>query len=306
MRSSQEAAAAAGVRRDERRGPAGRVRAVLCVVLLVLACLLTPLGALSTWAKYEIGDADNYVATMAPLASDPDVRQNVADAVSAEIMRNIDVGPLQSAVEPFLQDAVLSFTETRTFRTAWNAANREAHSAVQDALNDDGPVTLDLAPIIEQVRNQLVEDGLPFAESIPVEHAEITVLEDLGTLGKGFHMLQVAGVWLPVAAVLCAAAGLALAVRRRRAVVATALGVALGAVLLAVALAVGRSLTLDDLPPDLSRPAVAAVYDALTSSLRTASWIILGLALLVAVVAWVSGRFGSPRKPHGPRRTGRG
>ncbi|MFM9368837.1 hypothetical protein [Streptomyces sp. Da 82-17] len=288
MRSSREV--------RERRG-AGGARAALSAVLLVLACLLTPLGAMSTWAKYEIGDRDNYVATMAPLASDPDVRQNVADAVSAEIVRNVDMGPLQGAVEPFLQDAVLSFTETRTFETAWNAANREAHDAVQDALNDGGAVTLDLAPIIEQVRDQLIEDGLPFAESIPVEHTEITVLEDLGTLGKGFHMLQVAGIWLPIAAVLCAAAGLALAVRRRRAVVATALGVALSAVLLAVAVAVGRSVTLDDLPPDLSRPAVAAVYDALTESLRTASWIILGAALLVAVAAWATSRF--PRRGGG-------
>ncbi|MDI3384725.1 hypothetical protein QIS99_00595 [Streptomyces sp. B-S-A8] len=296
MRSSREV-------RERSGSAAGRVRAGLSVVLLVLACLLTPLGAMSTWAKYEIGDSDNYVATMAPLASDPDVQQNVADAISTEIMRHIDVGPLQSAVEPFLQDAVLSFAETGTFRTAWNAANRAAHDAVQDALNEGGDraVTLDLAPIIEQARNQLVEEGVPFARNIPVEHTEITILENLGTLGKGFHMLQVAGIWLPIAAVLCAAAGIALAVRRRRAVVATALGLALSAGLLAVAVAVGRSLTLDDLPPDLSRPAVAAVYDALTESLRTASWIILALAVLVAVAGWVSGRLGWGRG----RRTGR-
>ncbi|MDQ8707611.1 hypothetical protein RCO28_34835 [Streptomyces sp. LHD-70] len=295
MRSSREV--------RERSG-AGRARAVLAVVLLVLACLLAPLGAASTWAKYEIGDADNYVATMAPLANDPDVQQAVADAISAEIMQHIDVGPLQSAVEPFLQDAVLSFTETSTFRTAWNAANRAAHDAVQDALNEGGDraVTLDLAPIIEQVREQLVEDGVPFARSIPVEHTEITVLENLGTLGKGFHMLQVAGIWLPIAAVLCAAVGIGLAVRRRRAVIATALGLALSAALLEVAVAVGRSRTLGDLPPELSRPAVAAVYDALTESLRTASWIILALALLVALAAWVSSRFGWGRG----QRTGRG
>jgi len=272
------------------------VRAVLSVVLLVLACLLTPLGALSTWAKYEIGDADNYVATMAPLASDPAVQENVAASVSGEMVKYIDVGPLQGAVETFLEEAVVSFTDTVAFRIAWNSANRAAHDAVQDALNSGGTgaVTLDLAPIIEQVKKQLVADEVPFAGSIPIERTEVTILDahDLGTLRKGFHMLQVAGIWLPVAAVLCAAAGLALAVRRRRAVIATALGIALSAAMLGAALAIGRSLTLDDLPGDLSRPAVAAVYDALTASLRTAAWVILAGGLVVAVVVWLGRRLG--------------
>ncbi|MFC7305822.1 hypothetical protein ACFQVC_16540 [Streptomyces monticola] len=268
----------------------------MSAALLVLACLLTPLGALSTWAKYEIGDTDNYVATMAPLASDPAVQGAVADAVTKEIMKQIDVGPLQGTVETFVNDAVQSFTETKAFKTAWEAANRAAHDAVQEALNngDSDTVTIDLAPITEQVKQQLTDDGVPFGRRIPVEHTEVTVMnaQDLGNLRKGFHMLQVAGIWLPVAAALCAVAGIALAVRRRRAVTATALGMAAGAAALGAALAIGRSLTLDDLPPDVSRPAVAAVYDALTSSLRTAAWVILAVGLLVALAAWAGGRFG--------------
>ncbi|NBE57101.1 hypothetical protein, partial [Streptomyces boluensis] len=274
----------------------GRVRAGLSAVLLVLACLITPLGALSTWAKYEIGDADNYVATMAPLASEPAVRETVADAATGEIMKQIDVGPLQDTVEAFLHEAILSFTDTAAFRTAWDAANRAAHDAVQDSLNNggDSSVAIDLAPITEQIKTQLIEDGVPFAHSIPITHTEVTVLDaqDLGTARKGFHMLQVAGIWLPLGALVCAVVGIALAVRRRRAVMATGLGLALSAAALAVALAVGRSLTLDDLPRDLSRPAVAAVYDALTSTLRTTAWVIVAVGLAVALVAWAGGRFG--------------
>lgn len=278
----------------------GGVRAGLAAVLLVLACLVAPLGALSTWAKYEIGDPDNYVATMAPLAAEPAVRETIADAVTGEITKQIDVGPLQETVETFLREAVLSFTGTAAFRTAWNTANRAAHDAVQEALNNgsDGSVTIDLAPITEQIKSQLIEDGVPFAHRIPIEHIEVTILnaQDLGTLRKGFHMLQVAGFWLPIGALLCAVAGIALAVRRRRALTATALGLALSAVALGLVLAVGRSLTLDDLPPDLSRPAVAAVYDALTASLRTTAWLIFAVGLAVAVVSWASGRFGRRRR----------
>lgn len=279
-------------------------------MLLVLACLLVPLGVVSTWAKYEIEDTGAYVATMAPLAADPAVRDAVADAVTDSVMKEIDAGPLQSAVGSFVRDAVRSFTETGAFQAAWNAANRAAHDAVQSALahDSDGAVTIDLAPITEQVRAQLTEEGTPFANRIPVRHTEVTVMraQDLSDFRKGFRMLQIAGLWLPVAAVLLAVGGILLAVRRRRAVTATALGTAIGAAALAVAIAVGRGLTLDDLPPDVSRAAAGAVYDALTDTLRTAAWVIIGVGLTVALGSWLSGRLrrggpGLPRRSDPPR-----
>ncbi|MGW0734277.1 hypothetical protein [Streptomyces sp. NPDC002851] len=266
----------------------------LSIVLLVLACLLTPLGALSTWAKYQIGDSDRYVDAMAPLADDPDVQRAVADVVSDEILKQVDLGPLEVAVEGFVVDAVRSFAATDAFRTAWDAANRAAYDAVQEALDKGGTsnVTIDIAPITERVKGQLAEDGVPFADAIPVQHTEVTVMraKDLGNLRKGSHMLQVAGLWLPLAALLCAAAGIALALRRRRALTATALGLALGAALLAIGLAIARRMTLSDLPPDVSKPAVAAVYDALTASLRVTAWTILLAGLAVAAAAWWNGR----------------
>ncbi|MFE1951745.1 hypothetical protein ACFW9D_14885 [Streptomyces sp. NPDC059524] len=282
-----------------RPAPSARaVRRVLAPVLLVLACLLVPLGTLSTWAKYAIGDSDRYVEAMAPLATDPDVQNAVADAVTTGIMRSLDVGPLVGAVDQYLHDAVVSFTGTATFQRAWDTANRAAHDAVQDALDDGstGAVTLDLAPVTAQVRQQLIDDGVPFAEQIPVTHTEITVLSagELADLREVFHMLQVAGIWLPVAAVVCAVAGLLLALRRGRALTATAVGVALGAAALLLALTIARSLTLDDLDTDADKAAAGAVYDALTSSMRTASWILVGTGLAVALGSWAFGRYGPP------------
>ncbi|MDG4857416.1 hypothetical protein P8605_04460 [Streptomyces sp. T-3] len=265
------------------------------MVLIVLACLLAPLGALSTWAKYDIGDADTYVETMAPLASDPAVQDAVADAVTKEVMKAVDLGPLTGTVENFINDAVKSFTGTKAFKTAWNAAVRAAHDAVQDALDKGSTdtVTIDLAPITKQLKQQLVDEGAPFAKNIPVQHTEITVMSgnDLGSLRKGFHVLQIAGIWLPIASVLCALAGIALAVRRRRAITATGLGIALAAVLLGIALLVSRHLTLSDVPPDISKDAAAAVYDALTSALRLAVWVMLGVGLTVALGSSLAGRF---------------
>ncbi|WP_199550869.1 hypothetical protein [Streptomyces sp. N35] len=266
----------------------------MAALLLVLACVLTPLGALSTWAKYQIGDTENYVAAMAPLAKDPDVQEAVADAVAGEIGKHIDAGPLQGTLTAFVHEAVESFTGTEAYRTAWNAAIRAAHEAVQQALKsgDDGSVVIDLAPITQEVKDQLVADGVPFARRIPVQHTEVEVMKskDLVQLRKGLHMLQVAGIWLPVAAVLCAVAGIAVAVRRRKAVIATALGMALASALLGLGLWISRRLTLSDLPPDVSKGAAGAVFDALTSSLRTAVWVIAAVGLVVALAVYLSRR----------------
>jgi hypothetical protein len=270
-------------------------------VLIVLACLLAPFGALSTWATYGLGDARRYEATMAPLAADADVRDAIAAGVTDGILREVHVRPrLQGPVNHYVRDAVRSFTETEAYRTAWQAANLAAHDAVMRALRDDreGPVTVDLAPVTERVKRQLTHNHMPLANRIPVEHTEVTVLEaeDLSRLRKGFHVVEVAGFWLPIAAVVFASGGVLVAVCRRRALLATGLGTALGAALLGVAIAVGRRLTLADLPPDVSRTAAGAVYDALTETLRLVSWLLLALGVTVALTAVLTGAYGRYRR----------
>ncbi|MFI9601677.1 hypothetical protein ACIHCX_17735 [Streptomyces sp. NPDC052043] len=275
-----------------------RMRSGLSAVLIALSCLLVPLGALSAWAAYGLSDTGRYVTTMAPLADDPDVRDAVADTLGDGIVQEIgpalDAQVRRGTITPYVHDAVRSFTRTEAFRTAWNEGNRAAHDAVLRALRDERdprtrPVTVDLAPVTAQVKAQLAQDHVPLANRIPVQHTEVDLLpaQQLGRLRKGFHVLEVAGFWLPIAAVAFAVAGLALAVRRRRALTATALGTALGGALLALAVAIGRNLTLADLPADVSQPAVGAVYDALTATLRTASWILVALGLTVAALTWL-------------------
>ncbi|MFD5078808.1 hypothetical protein [Streptomyces sp. NPDC058371] len=278
-----------------------RVRSALSAVLIALACLLAPVGTLAMWATYEIGDSGRYEATTAPLATDPAVREAIAAATTDGIMREVEVGPrLRRPVRSFVHEAVRSFTQTPAFHTAWDAANQAAYDAVMRALRDDREraVTLDLAPVTEQVKRQLTHDHVPFANRIPVEHTEITVLRpaDLTEFRKGFHVLEFAGFWLPVATVVLAVAGVLVAVCRRRAVVATGLGTALGAGLLAVAIAVGRRLTLAGLPSDVSHAAAGAIYDTLTTTLRSVSWLLLGLGLVVALGALLTERIARLRR----------
>lgn len=279
-----------------------RSRNVLAGVLLTLACLLVPFGALASWAAHGLTDTGRWVRTMAPLAADTDVRGAVAQAVGDGILREAGAaagtGPPRGEIGPFVHDAARSFTRTEAYRTAWDAANRAVHDAVLRALRDDrahgAPVTVDAAPVISRAKQQLIHDHVPFAHRIPVTHTRIPVLpaEDVDRLRKGYHVLDTAAFWLPPAAAVLAVAGIAVAACRRRAVTALALGTALGGALLALAVAIGRRLTLADLPDALHRPAAGAVYDALTATLRTVSWLLCAVGLTVAAGAWVTGRYG--------------
>ncbi|MBT2407966.1 MULTISPECIES: hypothetical protein [unclassified Streptomyces] len=270
------------------------MRIFLSAVLIALVALLVPTSAIGFWADRELGNADRYTAAMSPLAGNPAVQGVVVSQVTRALSGQIDAGPFQGGVDSLLGEALHSFAGTPAYRTAWDAANRATHAAFLEALTtgDGDAVTIDLAPVIAQVRADLVADEVPFADRIPVTHLSVKVMEydNLGALRKVFRMFQIAGVWLPVLTVLLAAAAIAVAVRRRRAVVATGLGLAVGALLLWGAVAFGRSLTLDDLPADIDRRAAEAVYDALTSFLRTTAWVVLAIGLAAALAAWLMGR----------------
>ncbi|MGW5848225.1 hypothetical protein ACWFQ8_09780 [Streptomyces sp. NPDC055254] len=271
------------------------MRTILSAVLIVLVALLVPASAVAYWADRELGDADRYTATMSPLAGDPAVQNVVVTQATRALAAQIDAGPFQPGVDALLGEALRSFADTAAYRTAWDAANRAAHAAFLNALTtgDGNAVTIDLAPVIDRIKAELVADGVPFADRIPVNHplsVKVMEYDNLGALRKGFRMLQIAGVWLPVLTLVLAAAAVAVAVHRRHAVMATGLGLAVGSVLLWIAIGLGRRLTLDDLPPDIDRAAAAAVYDALTAFLRTAAWVVLAVGLAAALAAWLTGR----------------
>ncbi|MBQ1096203.1 hypothetical protein ACIQ1J_05220 [Streptomyces sp. NPDC097107] len=283
-----------------------RHRNALSAVLIALACLLAPCGTLAAWALLGPADTGRYVAAMSPLADDPDVRDAVADAVGDTVgegvVDQVAAGPVSGTVRLFVQDAARSFTRTEAFREGWDAANRTAHEAVLRALRDERTrgraVTVDLAPVTTRVKDRLTDDNVPFARRIPVRHTAVTVLpaHEVDRLRKGYHVLDVAALWLPLAAVVFAVTGIAVAACRRRAVTAAGIGTALGGALLALAVVVGRRFTVAELPGAVDGavdgPAAGAVYDALTDTLRTASWLLVALGLTVALTSWLTGRYG--------------
>ncbi|MET9660719.1 hypothetical protein [Streptomyces sp. NPDC006510] len=310
----------------EARAPARhrpRARSFLAVLLVLVAAVLTPLSIVSTWAKNQIGDTDNYVAMMAPLASDPDVQTAVADRVTGAVMQHLDVkalladispadrpaldkalsklsSPLTTGISDFVHGTVEKFVSSDAFATIWTDLNRRAQSATVKALSGSGggaveltddTVTIDLAPVIDRVKQQLVDRGLGVAAKIPEIHTDFTVLtsDSVGKAKKWFRALQIIGFWLPLVTLVLAAGGVLLAVRRRRALVTTALAVAAGAAVLGLAMWVGRAFYLDSLPSGVSQPAAGSVFDALVGRMRALVRMVVTLGIVVALAAWLTG-----------------
>ncbi|MGA5043684.1 hypothetical protein [Streptomyces arboris] len=285
------------------------VSAALSAALIVLLAVLVPFSALSAWVDLEIDDTDRYVAAVSPLSSDPAVQSTVTDLITDEAMEQIDLGPLQDTVRDFLHETVRSFTTTEAFANAWDTANRTAHEAVTAALDGDSgeAVTIDLAPVIQQVKQDLVSQGVPFADQIPVQRTEITVIgaDRADTLRDTFHWLRYCSIWPAIATLVLLVLVVGMATVRgglRAALTATAAvgaGFVLGAIVLRILMAVGRSRALDEVPGN-DRDAAAAVIDALTASLRTTVWVVLVVGAVLLVGAVVA------RVVLGRRRTRRG
>lgn len=300
-----------------------RLRSFFSALLITLAAVLAPLSAVAVWVADVVGNTDRYVATMAPLASDRHVQAGVANQVAAAVEKRVNVdsllssvapadqpalkaaigaigGSVSSAVKDFVHATVVTFVASDAFATIWEQANRRAHTVVVDALtgsNDssvqvkDNTVTLDLAPVVAGVKKQLVDSGLKAAASIPAVHTDFTLVrsDELAKAKTGFRALQIAGDWLPVVAVVLAGAGVLLAVRRRRALVAAALGIAAGVAVLGIALALFRTFYLDHLAADVHHPAAAAIYDQVVRFLRASVRMVITLGVVVALGAWLSG-----------------
>jgi hypothetical protein len=314
----------AALEKARARPPRHRPRSLVAAVLIVLGCLLAPLCVVAAWAADEVGDSGRYVDTVAPLASNPDVQNAVANRATDALMTRIDLpvllssavpqdrarlrkalggrlgGALENAVRSFVRDQARKVAASDVFETVWVEGNRRIHSTLDKALTGSGggavqlkndTVALDLAPLIDRVKKRLVDAGMSAAGRIPAVHTDFTLIksQQVGKIKTYVRLLQLAGNWLPVLAVPLVAIGVLLSVRRRRALVAGCLGVAVTTGVLGIGLRVFRVIYLDRLPADVSQDAAGAVYDTLTHFLQTGIRTVVALAVVVALGAWLGG-----------------
>ena len=304
-----------------RHHTAGSIaRSTVVVVLLVLATLCATLAPVTVWGRNLVLNTDRYVATLKPVAGNPGVQDLVIKQVDAQVASHIDVktlvtetlppraailaAPLQSAVSGLINTVTTRFVQSRAFQTLWVVINRTAHAQIVNlltgkhpagsavVLNNNGQVVLQLAPIVEQVKDRLVAAGLTVAKNIPVVGATIVIAEAKGLVQarRAVRALNTIADVLPWLALVLFGAAIATARRRRRALTVSAFCTAGGMVFLGLALLVGRHLYLDRIDPTkVPHDTAAYLFNTLVRYLRDGIRIILAVAVVVVILAWFTG-----------------
>ena len=253
----------------------GIVRATAVVLLMTIGALLATVSVPAIWGRNLILNTDRYVSTLKPLASDPGVQAGIIKAIDSQIESNVDVssivksalpgragtilaGPLESATDTLVNTVTTKFVESQAFVTLWTTVNRVAHKQVvailtgsaddRKALNiKNDQVVLNLQPVVDAVKAQLVSSGLTVAAKVPavnttIEIANVKGIDKARSLTK---LVNKVAHWLPVIAIVLLLAAIGLSRRRRRGTIIAGMSVALGMVILAAALAIGRKIYLD-------------------------------------------------------------
>jgi hypothetical protein len=276
-----------------------RWRTIVAILLIVVACVLAPLGVVAVWARNQVTNTDRYVATVAPLADDPAIQQAITDRITNQVFTYIDVrglttqavdaltsrgnlpprvadqlqalaGPIANGIQSFTRSQVARIVQSQAFADAWVQANRLAHDELVKALTGQGggaitvqndTVSINLAAFIQTVKQQLVAAGFTLAERIPPVNASFALFQsaDVARVQRGFNLLNTLGVWLPVIVLILLVLGVYVAKDHRRALVGAGLGVAAGMLLLALGLAVFRSIYLNGVPAEVLPHDAAAV-----------------------------------------------
>lgn len=306
-------------------------------LVAVLACVLLPLGILSTWAAAVVSDTDTYVETVGPLAENPLVQRAAIRKLETLALDAIDVDKQRGRLEDLLEqrdanllvqlgalaladraaerlddvvhEVVTRVVESEQFPEAWTTANRSAHEELvrvleaQDSefVDSDGRISLPLATVLNVVLQTLVENGFVDAASAPTIPSSFTLLEtkDVETIRGYYQLLTDLGFWLPVAWFALVVLVLLFARDRRDTVGWLAYGSILSLGVLAWVLGWGQERAVSHLGDPTDQALADAVMDSLLFDLRASLQGFMVITLGILLLRWVTG----PSRPAVSLRT---
>jgi hypothetical protein len=303
-------------------------RTPVAIVLIVLGCIIAPVAVLGVWAGNEVSDTGRWVATVEPLIHDPAIQNVLTDKITNEITSQLNLtgninqaaaqlhdkgltrisslltsfGPqIASSVTGFIHSTVHKVITSPAVAKIWVQVNTVAHQALVKVLSGEGngaistsngQIVLNLGPFIAVVKQDLVAHGFELANSIPPISPTIALFQanDLGKAQTAYRLIKTLKIVLPIVMLLLLAAGVYVARRRRRALIGASLGLAVSMLVLAIGLLIGRSIYLNSVPPSvLPGDAAAAAFDAMVYFIRITLRVVLAVALVVAIGAFITG-----------------
>ena len=295
---------------------APRWRKAIAALLVVLGCVVAPVSVMGVWLHNTLLNTDQYVATVGPLAENPEVQGAVATRVTNELTQGLNIQerlvgalPPQAAFAvPFISAGLMQFVHQVTLRVVqspkfaqlWRALNRRAHGQVIALLRGKGSavrlvrgsVILDLGPVVQSVSSALNKIGISgLSEKLNGANRQLVLVSSntLKSAQTATRLLDDLAIVLPLLTAALFIAGIALSPSRRRTIVRGAIGLALTMALLLIIFNLLRSLYLNALPASANQGSATAVYNQLLSFLRTSVRALFAFAVVVAVAAWLAG-----------------
>jgi hypothetical protein len=259
-------------------------RRTASLVLVVLGTVLLFVGGITLYAREEIFDPDAFAQHASESLGDDRVNAAVANPIVDEVIK---VGPDQLInARPLLTAAARGVLGSQPFREAFRDAaarvHRQLFSRERDELilniADAGAIVIDAVKSISpQTAKQIPKDLEPgLIEVTRSDFAIQTVrtAEDVRFLG----------LFLPFLGLVLLAGSVAVAPDRRRGVVAASAAVAIACAVGVIALVIGRSVLLSHFDGDVTRDAIAAVFDNFLGGLG--DWFLgVGVAAIVLAAA---------------------
>jgi hypothetical protein len=299
-----------------------RFRRIVAGTLIVVASVSAPFAFVAFWTHRTIYTETGYVDAVTPLARQKSIQDAIATRVTTLLesyLRSADVasklpGRLQPAtsagrraLDALVGKETVAAVQSKAFQELWRRANRAIHQQVVKWITNSGTdlrfriqgdkVQIDLTPLVQQVQTRLAKSGIPLISGVSLEglHPQYTIFQGsvATSVQRGLRALDTLAYAVPLFVLAAYAAAVAVAVRRRRALLQAGVGFAIGTAAGLLGLWIGHGFYLDVVRgAGMSTTAASDAYRILLRGLRTQLWIGLAIGVLVAVGAWL---FGSSR-----------
>jgi len=287
-------------------------------VLVIIAALLFPIALTAYWGQRTLTDTERYIATVAPLAQDPTVKQAVGDKLTSVIVTQIDAqqrvkdllqdyprlqpisGPIAIGVNNFVGETVTKVLDSDQFDQLWITVNTQLQKGLISALSNDptGPVTiqgdqvvLDTGDLIAVVKQRLVDRGLSFAANLPVPPVadrQIVLLTSpqLAQARFAYAVGQPIAQWLIYVVLLLFVIAVLVSRKRARMTMAVGIAIILGALAVRLIMAFGQSQIELTLNGTTFAIAQEAFFTILTAFLLNAVRAAYAVGLVLLLVGW--------------------
>ena len=300
-------------------------RSIASLLIFLLAALLTPAAIIGNWGHRTVTDAEQYIATVGPLASDPIIQQAVGAQVTKVIVEKIDTtalvdsflgtfvqnsaindrlaGPIAAGVNGLIGQAVDRVLASPAFETVWVKANTAAQKSVMYLLegNPQGiiqrngdQVVLDPTSLLKEVQAQIVASGLTIAANVTIPDTgnQVVLFETplLGQVQTIYSFTSPILQWFPLLIAALFALSIALARRRPRVVLTLGIVLVLTALILLLSMSSAETLAENKLSAEGLGLALIAFWTTFFSYLLGGLHAVLLLGVFAIVAGWFAGR----------------